>query len=242
LTSSEILRSGFHVGLAGFPNAGKSSLLNALLQRERALVSDTPGTTRDYIEETIHLHGIAIKLFDTAGLRDADNAIEIEGIRLAESLLKQCHLICVINDISQGKHHSDTIVDCLQAQFPQAQVILIQNKADIVAENTSANLKTHIVSAKHGDGMTHLKEYFYQQAADNTQRVNDALINARHAGLLEQVLQALARAVDAIDTAPSNEFIAIDVRDALKRIGEITGEVWSEDVLNDVFSKFCIGK
>jgi tRNA modification GTPase len=241
--SSEILRSGYCVSIVGYPNAGKSSLLNALLERTRAIVSNTPGTTRDYIEEMVHWGGMAIKLIDTAGFRASDDTIEIEGIRLAESLLQQCDLILVLNDRTLGDDHSVPLLSDLCAKFPTAECVLVHNKIDALAAALSTpNAAAHTLSAQTGVGVEPLKTWIADRAVAHTQGISDALINARQASLLAQTATSLQAATDAVINGVSNEFVAIDLREALKRIGEITGAVWNEDILNAIFSKFCIGK
>ncbi len=239
--SAEIVRSGYSVGIVGYPNAGKSSLLNALLERKRAIVSATPGTTRDYIEEVIHWEGAAIRLIDTAGIRESQDTIEIEGIALAAELLQECHLILVLNDLSEGEHHSNPLLHSLQANFPNADFALVQSKTDLVhGGNTS--LEALSISVHNGDGIGNLKHVLAQKARAATETINDALINARQATLLQQAADALSKAREAALAGESNEFTALDLRAALKHIGEITGAVWNDDILNAVFGKFCIGK
>jgi tRNA modification GTPase len=240
--SAEIARSGYSVGIVGYPNAGKSSLLNALLERKRAIVSATPGTTRDYIEEMIHLDGAAVRLVDTAGFRESGDMVEVEGIRLAVELLEQCHLILVLNDITEGENHSIGLMTSLHAQFPDAECMLVNTKLDIIGNAAFAPKNTLGISTTSGAGMADLKRFLASKANIATETVNDALINARQASLLRQAAESLAKAREAALAGESNEFTAIDLRDALKRIGEITGAVWNDDILNAVFGKFCIGK
>lgn len=240
--SAEIARSGYSVGIVGYPNAGKSSLLNALLERKRAIVSATPGTTRDYIEEMIHLDGAAVRLVDTAGFRESGDMVEVEGIRLAVELLEQCHLILVLNDITEGENHSIGLMTSLHAQFPDAECMLVNTKLDIIGNAAFAPKNTLNISTTSGAGMADLKRFLASKANIATETVNDALINARQASLLRQAAESLAKAREAALAGESNEFTAIDLRDALKRIGEITGAVWNDDILNAVFGKFCIGK
>jgi tRNA modification GTPase len=238
--SAEIVRSGFCVGIVGYPNAGKSSLLNALLERTRAIVSDIPGTTRDYIEEFITLDGVAVKLVDTAGFRASSDVIEVQGIQLAESLLEQCNLILVLNDLTLGAEHSNPLLAALQAKFTASEFVTVHNKIDAVQErSTNGELA---VSAQTSEGLAALRRFIADCAVANVQGVSDALINARQAALLAQAAASMQAAMEAAQNGASNEFVAIDLREALKRIGEITGAVWNEDVLNSIFAKFCIGK
>lgn len=240
--SAEIARSGYSVGIVGYPNAGKSSLLNALLERKRAIVSATPGTTRDYIEEMIHLEGAALRLVDTAGFRESGDMVEVEGIKLAVELLRQCHLILVLNDSTEGKDHSTGLMMSLRAQFPDAECQLVHTKLDILGTNTFDTSTALAISTVSGSGMAELKRFLASKAQVAPETVSDALINARQASLLRQASESLAKAREAALAGESNEFTAIDLRDALKHIGEITGAVWNDDILNTVFGKFCIGK
>ena len=243
--SAHILRNGYQVGLIGFPNAGKSSLMNALLGRRRAIVSDTPGTTRDYLEETLHMDGIAFKLYDTAGMRSSDDQIEIEGIKLAESIVEQSNCVLVINDAGAGATHSDELAESMRARFGHVRIFTVQNKIDLVKQDIDElkqNRDDLFISASSGEGLDALRAHLVELATSSSARVNDVLINDRHVGLLQQVIESINNAAASIESAPSNEFIAVDVRLALKTLGEITGDNWSEDLLTEVFSRFCIGK
>lgn len=240
--SAEIARSGYSVGIVGYPNAGKSSLLNALLDRKRAIVSATPGTTRDYIEEMLHLNGAAVRLIDTAGFRESDDRIEVEGIELAVELLKQCHLILVLNDISEGENHSNPLLASLQAKFHDADCMLVQTKSDLEPDTKPSNEVVLKLSVQTGAGIRELKQFLANKAVSASGAMQDTLINARQAALLKQAAESLSKAREAALAGESNEFTAIDLRSALKSIGEITGAVWNDDILNAVFAKFCIGK
>lgn len=246
--SSEIMRSGYNVGIVGYPNAGKSSLLNALLQKKRAIVSDIPGTTRDYIEEQIVIQGVTVNVYDTAGFRASDDSIEIEGIRLAESLLQQCNMLLVLNDSTESLAHSDSLVQHFRSQFPDVQCVLVHNKVDadgshyVGEQVVTQGVSILALSALTGSGLQELKEFIASVAQKDMGHTNALMINARHVQLLQSSIVSLQAAIESLHTAPSNEFIAIDVREALRKVGEITGDSWSENVLDHVFSKFCIGK
>ncbi|MFC2131204.1 tRNA uridine-5-carboxymethylaminomethyl(34) synthesis GTPase MnmE [Bacteroidota bacterium] len=239
--SAEILRSGFFVGIAGYPNAGKSRLFNALLQRHRAIVSPTPGTTRDYIEENIMLGGIIVRLIDTAGLRETQNTIEIEGIKLMESVLNQSNMILILNDISISREHSEKLYTELSEKYPETKVILLQNKIDLIEKLTKRKGRLYI-SAKMGDGIEELKSFIEKEAKGSIERVSDILVNQRQANLLRQAANDLEEAINAVKENMENELVAIDIRNAVKKLGEMTGESWNEEVLNSIFSSFCIGK
>lgn len=239
--SAEILRSGYFVGIAGYPNAGKSKLFNTLLQRNRAIVSEIPGTTRDYLEENIMIGGIIVRLIDTAGIRDSQDIIEIEGIKMVESVLKQSNMILVLNDISISENHSDKLYNEIKEKYQQSNVNLIQNKIDLIDINDRKPTSIYI-SAKRGDGIEELKTFIEQAAKLNTERIQDVLVNQRQANLLSQASNDMENALTSLNSGLSNEVIAIDIRNSAQKLGEITGESWSEEVLNTVFGKFCIGK
>lgn len=239
--SSEILRSGYFVGITGFPNSGKSTLFNALLQKNRAIVSHIPGTTRDYLEESLFLGGINIRITDTAGIREASNIIEIEGIKMVESVLEQSNLILVLNDISISPVYSNSILKHLQSKYKQTKILLVQNKIDII-ENFKPSETSLGISAKQGIGIEKLKSIIEKEALKSTERVHDILINQRQAQLLLQAANDLENALISFNNNMENEIISIDIRQASKRLGEITGDSWSEEVLNNIFENFCIGK
>ncbi len=239
--SAEILRSGYFVGIAGYPNSGKSTLFNTLLERDRAIVSEIPGTTRDYLEETIILNGISVRIIDTAGLRDTKDIIEIEGIKFVESVLEQSNLIIVLNDISRSENYSDELLKQIENRFPGHEIVLVHNKTD-KAKNIEKKPDTIYISAKYGEAIEDLKNFLAKRAKESTERINDVLINQRHASLLGQVVSALDSAIEANKAGLDNTVISIDIRRATKALGEITGEIWSEEVLNNIFSRFCIGK
>ncbi len=241
--SAEILRSGFFIGIAGFPNSGKSTLFNALLERRRAIVSETPGTTRDYLEETIHLDGIAVRLIDTAGLRATEETIEIEGIKLAESVLEQANMIVVLNDISEAENQSDELFRKLKERYRDTSIILVHNKIDKVDGDKYPKAENVInISAKTGESINELKNMIGREAAASAEAAKDVLINQRHAALLKDAAASLNSALEALNTGMENEFVSIDIRKATGILGELTGETWSEDILNNIFSRFCIGK
>ncbi|MFW5702017.1 MAG: GTPase, partial [Bacteroidota bacterium] len=222
------------------PNSGKSTLFNALLERKRAIVSHIAGTTRDYLEEALHIEGIPVKITDTAGLRNTTDAVEVEGVLMVESVLQRSDLILVINDSSLGWYHSDELTSQLELLYPHAEVALVQNKIDKI--DTFYEMAPLTISAKFGEGIKELKRYIYERAMANTSLSMDSLVNRRQANLLLKASEALDGALDAIDAGRENELIALEIRSAISTFGEITGEKWSEEVLNTIFGQFCIGK
>lgn len=240
--SSEILRSGFFVGIAGFPNSGKSTLFNALLNRKRAIVSNIPGTTRDYLEEMIYINGLGIKIIDTAGIRDSTkDIIEIEGIKLVESIMEQSNMIIILNDSTQGIEHSDELYDSIKEKYPNTDTFLYQNKTDLSDISLRDKDKAGI-SALNGEGVNLLKQEIYKVANKSSERISDVLVNQRHATLLKEASSSLKTAQEGVELDMDNEIIAIDIRKATKILGEITGEAWNEEVLAHIFGQFCIGK
>ncbi len=239
--SAEILRHGYFVGIAGYPNSGKSTLFNTLLKKHRAIVSSIAGTTRDYIEESIYIDDLQIRLADTAGIRETMDEIEIEGVKLVDSILKQSDLVLVINDLTQGgEGHSDDLILGITQKYPQAEVIAIHNKIDI-AEGDYNHLKNKI-SAKSNLGIDELKILIGQKAKISVTISQDALVNQRQSLLLKQAESALLAAYNSVSQYREADMIALDIRDAARYLGEITGKTWSAAVLNQIFSQFCIGK
>ncbi len=239
-TSAEILREGFYVGLCGYPNSGKSTLFNALIQKERAIVSEIPGTTRDYIEESMLVGGLPIKIIDTAGIRESDDVIEIQGIKLVESVLEQSNVILVINDSTKGYDNSRELSDEISAKYSNAIVLTVQNKNDLIENDEE--FEQIKLSAKNREGIDVLKNIIAQHAEQSIHRVSDILVNKRHSALLDNAVRVLTNCLEQMNTVVDNVAIAYDIRAAAKSLGEISGESWNEDVLNNIFSRFCIGK
>jgi tRNA modification GTPase len=239
--ASNVLRTGFYVAIVGYPNTGKSTLFNTLLKRKRAIVSEIPGTTRDYIEEFIYINDIPIKIIDTAGMRESTDIIEIEGIKLVSSIIKQSNLIVVLNDAKISLNHSDNILKELKKQYPTHDIILVHNKIDAIDKTISNNQEISI-SAKYNKGIEDLKNEIYNKAKKYYIQENDIVVNQRQYNLLQEIKVNLNDALNSLKNDMENEFIAIDIRKAIKVIGELTGEIYNEDILNSIFSSFCIGK
>lgn len=240
--SDEVLRSGYHVAVVGFPNAGKSSLFNALLDRSRAIVSDIAGTTRDYLHETLLLDGYSIHLTDTAGLRDASDVIEVQGITLTASVMNESNLIVVINDVSLGRDHSKPLLEHILETYPAAKHILVQNKVDLTQDSSDGPGDWIECSATTGLGIQNLKSALVRFAREHGTSPADMLVNARQAVLLHNIGSALRSCLVGLDNSITSELLAVDLRTCIRILGEISGETWSPDVLDTVFSRFCIGK
>lgn len=238
---ASVLRSGFYVAVVGYPNAGKSSLFNALLLRNRAIVSDRPGTTRDYLAESLLIDGYAVHLIDTAGIRDTADTIELEGIAITVSLIEQADLVLVLNDITEGAHHSDALMADLGSRYPATPIQLVQNKIDCIdGEGPSGGVLW--CSARTGQGIDALRQHIITSIRAQTSGVSDVLVNDRQAKLLRLIAESLSSVLRGLESKASNDELAVDLRQAIRILGEITGETWNPDVLDTVFSRFCIGK
>lgn len=242
-TGAQILRNGLRVGLVGFPNAGKSSLFNALLGRQRAIVSPEPGTTRDYLEETLTVGRALLRLYDTAGFRESGDAIEVEGIALARSVIEQCHVVAVVNDLTEGQAHSDELVSALQHQFPALRFLILQNKSDLVALLPSRRSQDEfILSARTGEGIEDFLAALERIVSESSAELDLALINERHVASLRTVERAIESALSALNHQLPGECIALDLRTAAEELSTLIGEQWTNDLLDRIFAQFCIGK
>jgi tRNA modification GTPase len=240
--SSEVLRTGFHIAVVGFPNAGKSSLFNALLDRPRAIVSDVAGTTRDYLQESLVLDGYSIHLVDTAGIRDASDSIELQGISLTASVMRESDLILVINDVSLGRNHSEKLLQDIQHNYPESALLLVQNKTDLIHDAGTSDGDWLECSASSGFGVDNVKKSLVRYAKAYGASPADMLVNARQAVLLLSISSSLRSFLLGLEGGLSSDLLAVDLRACVRLLGEISGETWNPDVLDTVFSRFCIGK
>jgi tRNA modification GTPase len=243
-----ILREGLAVIIAGKPNVGKSSLLNALLRSNRALVTPIPGTTRDAIEEGFNLRGIPIRLVDTAGLREPDNLVEELGVALTRDRLARSDLILLVMDRSAALTREDSRIAEELGDKPR---IIILNKSDLERHPDFTHIDTRFpgetaveVSALRGDGIEALKDAVFRTVFGRRLDTETSVVapNLRHKVCLEGTKQAVKRAIDLLETQATVELVAVELQDALARLGEIIGMTTSEDVLDQIFSRFCIGK
>ncbi|HCE69425.1 MAG TPA: tRNA uridine-5-carboxymethylaminomethyl(34) synthesis GTPase MnmE, partial [Geobacter sp.] len=241
-----ILREGISVLIIGKPNAGKSSLLNRLLNENRAIVTHFPGTTRDIIEETVNLGGLPVRLLDTAGIRHTDDLAEQEGINRALEKIPLADLVLFVCDASRPFDHEDQLIlDSLSA----SRVIAVLNKCDLPSSfqppEVFADMKIVPISASSGEGVEMLKETVRQVFLLDTpldSREFVAISRARHRDALTTASFALERAASGLASGLELELLTIDLRDALSAVGSVTGETTSDEVLDLIFSSFCIGK
>jgi tRNA modification GTPase len=241
----KILREGVRVAIVGRPNVGKSSLLNALLGEERAIVTPIAGTTRDTVEEVVNIRGIPIRLVDTAGLRHTTEHVEQEGIRRSRRAIEQADVIIQVIDGMQDISQEDEDHFRLLGDKP---TIIVINKSDLpqlISPSKIPNAQFTVrVSAKTGDGIENLKDALQSIIWGGKVGTvsSEVVINSRHDDLIRRALLALAKAQEGFEKNGNSEFIAVDLRAALDAVGEITGHVSTEDVLDKIFSTFCIGK
>ena len=245
-----VIRKGIPIVIAGKPNAGKSTLLNALLNEDRAIVSEIPGTTRDTIEEEITLEGIKFRFIDTAGLRDTNNVIEQIGVSKAFEKMNESPLILYLFDvlISNGKELKQELKRLKENLNEGVQIIPVGNKMDIVSIYNIENEFKYIdnlflISAKEKTNIDKLRSFLLTLYGKGKIEANTSIVtSARHAEALNKTSEDLTRVYEGLTKNVSNDFIATDLRQAMIHLGEITGEISTEDLLENIFSKFCIGK
>jgi tRNA modification GTPase len=232
-----ILREGVRLAICGRPNAGKSSLLNRLLGYDRAIVSPTPGTTRDTIEESLSLRGIPFRVIDTAGLRETADAIEREGVHRARAAVERADVVLRVIDATESEAIDDPPVS--------EDEILVLNKIDLATSQLSAfNSQLLRISCSTGEGLDALIDAIVSRVHAEPAGARDSLaaINARHQACLQCAAVALDAALERFNAGAEPEFVAVDLRAALDAAGEVVGVVDTEDILGRIFSSFCIGK
>ncbi len=240
----QLLRRGVRTAIVGRPNAGKSSLLNCLLGRDRAIVSDIEGTTRDTIEETANIRGLPIIFIDTAGLREASDAIEQEGIRRTRASAEQADLVLHVIDSTTGLNPVEAeLID----QQQDTKRILVLNKTDLAESSASAPTTDHPIvrlSCQSGEGLEALKDAIKEciWSGDIQAEMLEVMINSRHQDALRHAKEATHTTVQALQDGLTLELVALDLRIAVAAIGEIVGKTTTDDLLDKIFSEFCLGK
>ena len=240
-----VLKNGVPVVIAGKPNVGKSTLLNALLNEERAIVSDIAGTTRDTIEDEINIKGITFRFIDTAGIRETQDIIEAKGVERTFEKIKSSAVVIYLFDPEETKEEElETILADLKAVTAQnnSQLIVVANKADIHPFKSS-RADVLQLSAKEKQHLDLLEEALLQAVNVNLLNSDEVIVsNIRHLEALQKTEEALGKVMYGIDNPVTSDFLAMDIKQALYYLGEITGEVTTDDLLENIFSKFCIGK
>lgn len=245
--NGKFLREGIKTAIVGKPNAGKSSLLNNILNEERAIVSDKKGTTRDTIEEFVTINGISLKLIDTAGIRNTTDEIEKIGVEKSKKIIDNAELVIAIFDGSQTLENEDYEILNL---IGNKNAILLVNKMDIVDgslvinELQKYNKDIIKISAKTGDGVEKLYDRIYEMYKINDIELDDGeiLTNIRHKGQIDEAIKSINAVKDTIDNHMPVDIIEIYLKQVLADLGKITGDDISEDIINEIFSKFCLGK
>ena len=230
----KILREGLSTAIIGKPNVGKSSLLNYLTDSERAIVTEIPGTTRDIIEEFINVGGIPLKIIDTAGIRNSGDFVEKIGINRAKEIAKNAELVLALFDISSELSEEDEEI----FKILRSDSIILLTKCDLPQKNFMNGIK---ISTKTGEGIDELLAEISKKVGKIDYEMN-FVNDEREADILRRAIKNLENARETIKNNVGIDFVAIDLRAALELFGEITGESVTEDVINEIFSKFCIGK
>ena len=243
----KILREGIRTAIIGKPNAGKSSLLNALLGEERAIVTEIAGTTRDTLEEQIHLRGLTLQMIDTAGIRKTGDKIEQIGVERAKQMMEEADLILYVIDASSALDENDKEIMPL---LKEKRVIVLLNKTDlqerITAEEVQRFLEKPVIriSAKEEKGLSELADKIEQMFLTGGLSWNDEvyLTNLRQKAAMEEAKASLQKVEESILLGMSEDFYSIDLMDAYEALGRIIGESVGEDLVNEIFEKFCMGK
>jgi tRNA modification GTPase len=239
------IKNGIPIAICGEPNAGKSTLLNALLNDERAIVSDIPGTTRDVLEDFLNLNGVTYRLIDTAGIRQTDDKIEKLGIDRAKNAISKAEIVLIVLNPAGDIYKQFT--EIIPEDFPREKIIAVINKSDIYKNTDVSALPSEIsivkISAKQ---KTNLDELFSKISAlsfSDFSQDEVILTNVRHFTIFSEALESVKRAETALNSGLSGEFVSQDIREALRAFAEITGdEITTDEVLGNIFKNFCIGK
>jgi tRNA modification GTPase len=239
------IKHGVPVAIIGKPNAGKSTLLNALLNEDKAIVSDIAGTTRDAIEDVAVIEGVRFRFIDTAGLRDTEDVIESLGVQRSLEKMRSAALVIYLFDATEDwPEHEAKIIALMEELAPKGtEVIPVANKSDMLASPSEFNQPVIAISAKHLSGLDTLHEALLNRINTTGAGQGDVVVtNARHLQALKATHHALKQSLEAIAVGLSGDLIAADIREALHHLGSITGEISTDDLLGNIFGKFCIGK
>lgn len=249
-----VIKNGIPVAIVGEPNVGKSTLLNAFLNEERALVSDIAGTTRDTIEDEISIGGIGFRFIDTAGIRETQDVVEGMGIKRTFEKIEQAQVILLLVDgskiLADDKKLKNIVIDFekIKNQNPLKPLVLLVNKADTLSEDEKNKIGTYLddvkyLSAKTGEGVEELQNSLLEFVNTGALRNNETIVtNTRHYNSLLKALEEIEKVQFGMKAELSSDLMAIDVKEALYHLGEITGQVTNDELLGNIFANFCIGK
>jgi tRNA modification GTPase len=237
----KVIKEGVNVALVGKPNVGKSSLLNYFLKESRAIVSEIPGTTRDVLIEDLSIDGYLFRLYDTAGIRLTEDVIEKEGVIRSRDAVKKADLVIFINDVIDG--FANDLFEELLELTSEERILTIMNKIDLSEDEKFEAGDVHL-SALTGKGIEDLFSKMKEKAIGNESYTEQTAVvsNIRHYQALKKAKEHLEQAKESIDAGMTGEFISVDLRNAENALGEIIGKVTTDDILNNIFAKFCIGK
>jgi tRNA modification GTPase len=247
---ARFFREGLPTAIVGRPNVGKSSLLNALLKRDRAIVTELPGTTRDVIEEYLNIKGLPLRIMDTAGIRDVQDIAEKEGVKRSLQSIENADLVIGIFDSSEPLKEEDFEV---LEKIKNKNTIFVLNKCDLQSAIDRISISSLVarpssfilnISATRGDGLEDLKDRIFESCLKDWKEGREGVVitNLRHMTAIENAKTSLERAASALIENQPLEILALELRDSLDRLGEIVGAVTTEDILNKIFNDFCIGK
>lgn len=251
-----VLKNGIPVAIVGEPNVGKSTLLNALLNEERAIVSEIAGTTRDTIEDEISIGGVGFRFIDTAGIRETEDVVESIGIKRTFEKISQAQVVVFLLDAEKFNEQGSRFkveIEKIKNQFPQKPLIIVANKIDQLSLSQVDQLNATMsgvegshylpISAKTGKGVEELQQKLLQFVNTGELRNNNTIVtNSRHYNALLNALEEINKVQDGLNNNLSGDLLAIDIREALHYFGEITGEITNDDLLGNIFANFCIGK
>jgi tRNA modification GTPase len=243
-----VIKQGINTVIAGRPNAGKSTLLNALLNEDRAIVSEIAGTTRDTIEEILNINGINFRLIDTAGIREAQDAIEVIGVEKTMEKISQSAVLVYLFDAS-ALPIATVVEDIERLHKPGVSLVAVANKLDLITDQElvalqlAKDIKFISISAKENQKIEELKQLLYDTAVGDQLSDNHTMVtNIRHVEALQRTQESLSKVAYGLVNPVTSDFLASDIKQALHFLGEITGQVTTDDLLENIFSKFCIGK
>lgn len=251
-STGDAIKNGIPVSIIGETNAGKSTLLNYLLKEDKAIVSDIHGTTRDVIEDTVIIDGLLFRFIDTAGLRNTSDVIENMGIERSYKMMDKASIVLWVIDASQPLHHLDELSVSIKEHLQDKKLIKVFNKVDLIDDSTQQAFSDYykkfegdelFISAKHTLNTDQLEELLVKAAQIPEIGENDVMVtNMRHYEALNNAYSAISRVQDGLENNISGDFLSQDIRECLHYLGEITGEITTDEVLGTIFSRFCIGK
>ena len=238
--AGNVIKEGIPVAIVGPPNAGKSTLLNALLNEEKAIVTAIAGTTRDVIEDVLFIEGIKFRFIDTAGIRETKDEVEAIGIERSLQAIQRAEVVLIMKTVTAETGIEKVDFEKILSEYTDKQVISVVNKIDLLPQNQTGD-KEVLISAKLGTGIEDLKNLIVKEAKSR-KKTDSTLTNLRHFEHLTKASETLDAVLHGLESGITADFVAQDIRLSLHHLGEITGSITTDDLLDNIFSKFCIGK